>query len=117
MVFAGNLQHPLKDQLVALDAALTLGRAEGTVAPGLEELLHRQGLGIDAAPDAAPAFAPGQTLAGRHDVPADGLAAVFGLEVEVEQMERSVLHFPCKVADEAAAEEDEEVLIRLLLVL
>ena len=88
---------------------VTLGRAEGTVAPGLEELLHRQGLGIDAAPDAAPAFAPGQTLAGRHDVPADGLAAVFGLEVEVEQMERSVLHLPCKVADEAAAEEDEEV--------
>ena len=28
---------------------------------------------------------------------------------EVEQMERSVLHLPCKVADEAAAEEDEEV--------
>ena len=69
----------------------------------------RVGNGVDAAPDAAPAFAPGQTLAGRHDVPADGLAAVFGLEVEVEQMERSVLHLPCEVADEAAAEEDEEV--------
>ena len=39
------LQHPLKDQLVAVDAALALGRAEGAVAPGLEELLHGQGLG------------------------------------------------------------------------
>ena len=77
------LQHPLKDQLVAVDAALALGRAEGAVAPGLEELLHRQGLGVDAAPDPAPALAPGQTFAGRHDVPADGLAPVRGLEVEM----------------------------------
>ena len=79
MVFAGNLQHPLKDQLVALDAALTLGGAEGTVAPGLEELLHWQGLGVDAAPDAAPAFAPGQTLAGRHDVRPMALPRYSGL--------------------------------------
>ena len=47
------LQHPLKDQLVAVDAALALGRAEGAVAPGLEELLHRQGLGVHGAPHTA----------------------------------------------------------------
>ena len=79
MAFAGNLQNTKKNQLVALDAALTLGGAEGTVAPGLEELLHWQGLGVDAAPDAAPAFAPGQTLAGRHDVRPMALPRYSGL--------------------------------------
>ena len=42
MVFAGNLQHPLKDQLVALDAALTLGGAEGAVARSEEHTSELQ---------------------------------------------------------------------------
>jgi len=64
---------------------------------------------VDGAPHAALALAPGQPLAGQHDVPAQCLAAVLGLEVEVHQVQGGVLHLPGKVADGLAAQHHEEV--------
>ena len=64
---------------------------------------------MHGAPYAALAFAPGQPLTGEHDVPAQCLAAVFGLEVQVHQVQGGVLHLPCKVTDGLAAQNHEEV--------
>ena len=64
---------------------------------------------MHGAPHAALALAPGQTLAGKHDVAADGLAAVLRPEVQVHQVQGGVLHLPGKVADGLAAQHHEEV--------
>ena len=64
---------------------------------------------MHGAPHAALALAPGQTLAGKHDVAADGLAAVLRPEVQVHQMQGGVLHLPGKVADVLAAQHDEKI--------
>ena len=84
MPFCGKpgtaLQGVLKHQLIAgHGAGFLLGRLQAAVAQRLEELLYGQGLGMHGAPHAALALAPGQTLAGKHDVAADGLAAYSGL--------------------------------------
>lgn len=70
--------------------------AQGSVAPCLEELLHRQSLVVHLAAHPAPAFAPGQTLAGEQDVPAQRLAAVGGLQVEMQQVQGGVSIFQAK---------------------
>ena len=64
---------------------------------------------MHGAPHTALALAAGQPLAGEHDVPAQCLAAVFGPEVQVHQMQGGVLHLPRKVADGLAAQNHEEV--------
>ena len=64
---------------------------------------------MHGAPHTALALAAGQPLAGEHDVPAQCLAAVFGLEVQVHQVQGGVLHLPRKVTDELAAQNDQKI--------
>ena len=64
---------------------------------------------MDGAPHQAFALALGQPLAGLHDIPADGFAAVFRLEVQVHQVQGGVLHLPRKVADELAPQKHQKI--------